>query len=65
MLVEAVQRRHLHVVFTLRADYWGEVLGDSRLVDRLPDPAVIHLRSLGREALARFSHRAGGCSVEW
>jgi hypothetical protein len=54
------------VVLTLRADYWGEVLNDTDLAARLPDPAIVHLRALDRaalEAVIRRPAQATGLTV--
>ena len=53
MLVDAVRETPLQVVLTLRADYWGEVLNDAALMQRLAkNEAVVHLVALDRDALA-------------
>ena len=51
MLVEAVADEHFAALVTLRADFWADVLNDQKLTARLPDEAIVHLRTLERPAL--------------
>jgi hypothetical protein len=51
MLVDAVADERFAALMTLRADFWADVLNDEKLTARLPDDAIIHLRTLDRPAL--------------
>lgn len=58
MLLEATHRGEpLRAVLTVRADYWGELLNDEPLAARLPDEAIVHLRSCDRAALESIIRR--------
>ncbi len=52
LILDTVREAPLQLVLTLRADYWGEVLNDTRLAASLHDSAIVHLRALDRDALA-------------
>lgn len=52
MLLDAVRERNVHVLLTMRADYWGELLSHHPpLAARLAGEATVHLPALLRDGL--------------